>query len=82
MMFAGDDFIAERDEGRLTAQHERVLALMQDGEWRTLRQIAVVTKDPEASISAQLRHLRKERFGGYTVDKRYVGNGLYEYRVQ
>ena len=31
------------------------------GDWRTLRSIADCTGDPEASVSAQLRHLRKDR---------------------
>ena len=31
------------------------------------------------SVSADLRNLRKERFGGRTVDRRYVKNGIYEY---
>lgn len=37
---------------------------------------------PENSISAQLRHLRKLRFGSFQVDKRHKGNGLWEYRVK
>ncbi len=57
---------------------------MRDGRWRTLQEIADVTGDPQASISAQLRHLRKPRFGGYTVEKRRRGlpeHGLYEYQL-
>jgi hypothetical protein len=58
---------------------------MSDHQWRTLDEIADVTGDPHASISAQLRHLRKPRFGGYLVEKRSRGRrdqGLFEYRVQ
>ena len=57
---------------------------MIDGEWRTLSEIEFITGDPQASISAQLRHLRKERFGGYLVELRSRGdreNGLFEYRL-
>lgn len=54
---------------------------MSDGVWRTLDQISEVTGDPPASVSAQLRHLRKPRFGAYLVEKRYVSRGLFEYRV-
>ena len=54
---------------------------MLDGRWRTLGDIATLTGYPEASISAQLRHLRKERFGRHRVEKRHAGNGLYEYRL-
>jgi hypothetical protein len=52
---------------------------MIDGLPRTLRQISNATGDPEASVSAQLRHLKKERFGGFIVEKEHVGNGLYRY---
>lgn len=38
--------------------------------WLTLREIAALTHYGEASISAQLRHLRKTRFGGHRVEKR------------
>lgn len=40
--------------------------------------------DPAASVSAQLRHLRKPRFGGFVVEKRPRGDrerGLWEYRL-
>lgn len=41
-----------------------------------------VTGDPEASISAQLRHLRKHRFGGHDVQKRRRNDGAqWEYRL-
>jgi hypothetical protein len=55
---------------------------MKDGQWRTLEQIADMTGDPTPSVSAQLRHLRKPRFGSHTVDRRHVGGGLYEYRLE
>ncbi len=38
--------------------------------WLTLREIAKLTRFGEASISAQLRHLRKPMFGGFRVEKR------------
>jgi hypothetical protein len=38
--------------------------------WLTLHEIAELTRFGEASISAQLRHLRKPMFGGYRVEKR------------
>jgi hypothetical protein len=38
--------------------------------WLTLREIAEMTHFGEASISAQLRHLRKPMFGGFRVQKR------------
>ena len=40
------------------------------GLWLTLDEIARDTQFGEASISAQLRHLRKTKFGGCRVEKR------------
>lgn len=79
--FAGSDYQPMRDDVRLTGQLLRVWELMRHGAWLSLTQIASRTGDPEASVSAQLRHLRKPRFGANTVEKVYVGNGLYRYRV-
>lgn len=81
MRFAGSDYQAMRDDPRLTGQLLRIWSLVRDGAWRTLNQIASRTGDPQPSISAQLRHLRKARFGQHTVEKRYLDEGLYEYRV-
>lgn len=80
-MFNGSDYLPARDDVRLSGQIERVWDCMKDGKPRTLDQIATITGDPQASISAQLRHLRKDRFGGHTVNKSYVGNGLYFYTL-
>lgn len=80
--FNGDDYQPERDDKRLTGQIERVFNVMKDGRKRTLGEISEQTGDPEASISAQLRHLRKDRFGGHTVNRDYVYNGLYVYQLK
>lgn len=79
--FDGATFDAERDGSRLRAQLNRVLTAMRDGQWRTLAQLAESAEAPEASVSARLRDLRKPKFGGYTVERRYVSAGLFEYRV-
>ncbi len=79
--FNGEDYIPERDWERLDKQIGRVFSCMADGQWRTLNDIAAVTGDPHASISAQLRHLRKDHFGAHTVEKKYIDNGLYKYRL-
>lgn len=84
MRFDGPAFEPKHDQRRLTGQILRVFDLMRDSRWRTLSEIERVTGDPAASVSAQLRHLRKERFGSHVVDKRARGNrasGLWEYRV-
>jgi len=54
---------------------------MSDGQWRTLGELSALTGDPEASISARLRDLRKPRFGGLTVERKYIRRGLFAYRV-
>jgi len=79
--FDGPAYEPEKDQERLANQHERIKALMLDGRWRTLRQIAQATNSPESSVSAQLRHLRKPRFGAYNIERRRVAGGLYEYRI-
>lgn len=82
--FDGSDYVPAVDDVRLTGQVRRVFDLMRDGGWRTLAEIERATGDPAASISAQLRHLRKPRFGAHTVDKRARGDrvhGLWEYRL-
>jgi len=81
--FDGDDYKPERDDARLARQYARIFDLMKDGKWRSLYDIWYLTGDPESSISAQLRHMRKRRFGAHTVNRRYVDSmdGLYEYQL-
>jgi hypothetical protein len=84
LRFNGSDYQPEHDDARLTGQILRVFDCMKGGEWRTLAEIEELTGDPQASISAQLRHLRKERFGAHTATKRSRGDrdfGLFEYQV-
>ena len=69
---------------KITPQRLSIFNLMKDAHWRTLGAIADATGAPQASISAQLRHMRKDRFGEHTVDKKRVGergNGLWAYRL-
>lgn len=82
--FDGPVYEREFDHARLTGQLLRVFVTMQDHEWRTLGEIQSATGDPQASISAQLRHLRKTKFGRHVVEKRPRGereHGLWEYRL-
>jgi len=83
-LFAGACYEPLCDEIRLKKQSLRIFRLMADGEWRTLPEINDATRDPPASISAQLRHFRKKRFGCHLVDKRHRGDdagGLWEYHL-
>ena len=79
--FNGADYDHERDSERLSNQLSRIFNVVKDGNWRSLKDIANLANAPQASVSAQLRHLRKPRFGSYTVEKKYVTDGLYRYRV-
>jgi hypothetical protein len=82
--FDGETYDAAQDEARLAGQMLRVAKCMADGEWRTLEEIAAEAGDPEASVSARLRDLRKRKFGNFVVERRARGDrkhGNFEYRV-
>lgn len=69
-----------------------MLSASQCDTWLTLEELAKLTHYPPASISAQLRHLRKQEFGGYEVEKRQRVSGrvlqgedfgtVWEYRLR
>lgn len=77
----GETFDRKRDLDRLNRQARAVYEYMSHGQWRTLADISAATGHPEASVSARLRDMKKEKFGGFTVEKRYIANGLWQYRV-
>jgi len=80
--FDGETYNPALDYDRLKKQLGRVFNLMADGKWRTLGEIAAALADPEASVSARLRDLRKPKFGNYKVPRRRRGSvkaGLWEY---
>ena len=79
--FDGATYEPEHDQKRLTSQLARVKALMLDGKWHTLSEIAAKVCGSEASVSSRIRDFRKPRFGGYTVERRRVDGGLFEYRI-
>ena len=65
----------EYDARRLRSQREVIrdvmLAAADCDTWLTLGELRALTRYGEASISAQLRHLRKMEYGGYEVVKRH-----------
>jgi hypothetical protein len=79
--FDGADYQPDRDHSRLTGQIASIFAVIADRQWRTLDQLVEATGAPHASVSAQLRNLRKPRFGKHTIERRHIANGLYEYRL-
>ena len=81
MRFDGSDYDHERDSERLKTQLQIIEDFMDSNGYKTLQQIADATGFPAASVSAQLRNLRKARFGARTVEKKHIKNGLYSYRL-
>lgn len=77
----GETFNRARDGKRLNGQAQDVYRLMRDGQWRTLHEITAATDHPEASVSARLRDLRKPHLGGFTVERRHIESGIWQYRV-
>ena len=73
------------DEPALSSQRNRIKhwLLPNDHLWFTLAELSVQLGYPEASISAQLRHLRKPQFGGYLINKRRRKNQrAWEYNLR
>ena len=78
------------DGARLATQMHRVRDYMLRHDFVTLAKIRhdleylYQRNFPEASVSAQLRHLRKKAFGSYILERRRAGKekkGLFEYRL-
>lgn len=80
--FGGATYNEQRDGSRLKAQLERVRSYLLSHVWVTLREVAEATGDPESSVSARIRDLRKTQFGAYTIDREYVSRGLWRYRIK
>lgn len=80
MKFSGSDLDAS-DKTRLKKQYPVIFAMMRDGQWRTVREIAEATGFPENSIQAQLRNMRKPEFGKHQTPKQRRNGGLWEYRL-
>lgn len=80
----GDTYVAEFDYDRLNAQARRVYDTLSAGGWMSLAEISRATDDPEASVSARLRDLRKPEYGALDVDRRRrddPSDGTWEYRL-
>lgn len=80
-LFGGDTYNAARDAARLTGQLGRVEAIMQDGDWHTLAELAERCGGTQTAISARIRDFRKPKFGGREVERAHVERGLWKYRL-
>lgn len=78
--FDGATYSAAHDCDRLSGQLLAVFQATADHRWHTLSHLARVADASEASVSARLRDLRKERFGAWTIERKRVDGGLYVYR--
>jgi hypothetical protein len=68
-----------------------MLSAAECGSWLTLRELSCLTNYGETSISAQLRHLRKRKYGAFVIDKQVRRNdavssedhgAIWEYRLR
>lgn len=75
----GETYDEALDGERLGRQCQSVLDCMSDGRWRSLRDIANETGEPEASISARLRDL--DHWNGWRKHRQRVAGGLWHYRL-
>jgi hypothetical protein len=81
---------AKRGRSQREMIRDVMLAASDCGTWLTLGELRALTSYGEASISAQLRHLRKPEYGGYELLKRHRentlrgvrGESLWEYRLK
>lgn len=77
------------DEERLRTQMRQVFSILKSTyDWLTVEQISNIMGErfdvqaPEASVSAQIRNLRKRANGGYLIRGRYrKGARIYEYKL-
>lgn len=85
--FDGETFEPERDGPRLTKALECVLWVLCDGKWHSLQEIQDQIIEEfgkqfsQAGISARIRDLRKDRFGGFDVEHIHIKGGLWRYRL-
>lgn len=77
-LIEGATYQPSRDFDRLSKQARRVAEVMANGGWVTLSSLSRDTGDPEASVSARIRDIRK---AGFTVEREYVRRGLWQYRL-
>lgn len=73
------DTSAVTQEGR-ARQRAEVWNCIRDKNWWTLYAISERTGNPAQSVSARLRDFRKKRYGERTIERRYQGKGVFEYR--
>ena len=81
-LFDGPTYNEPRDKTRLKRQLDSVRSCLLSGGWWTLAQLSGKAHGSTQSVSARVRDLKKLKFGAYTIDKRHVGDGVWEYRMK
>lgn len=75
------DLWTAADQSRAAAQLQRVKLRLLDHQWYTLAELSAATGDPESSVSARIRDLRKVTHGQYQIDRRRRSASQWEYRL-
>ncbi len=66
---------------KLTGDLKRVFDILSKGGAHLVSDIARDLNLPACSVSAQIRHLRKPKFGGFTVKRISLTKGLSAYQM-
>ena len=79
--FDGTTYIPTLDHSRLTKGLRKVYDAMTDGRWWSLHELSLRCGVYEQSIGSRVRDIRKERFGGFQVDRKRIAKGLWMYKL-
>jgi hypothetical protein len=80
--FDGETYDKNKDQVRLSRQIDKVQHFLEGNDYVTLDEISAATGIKNmSSISARIGDLRKDRHGNRVVDRKYVSDGLYSYKL-
>jgi len=80
--FDGSTYDKNKDQVRLSRQIDKVRYFLEISDYVTLEEISVATGIKNmSSISARIGDLRKDRHGNRVVERKYISDGLYSYKL-
>lgn len=80
--FDGETYDKNKDQVRLSRQIDKVQHFLEGNDYVTLDEISAATGIKNmSSISARIGDLRKDRHGNRVVDRKYISDGLYSYKL-
>ena len=80
--FDGETYDKNKDQDRLSRQIDKVQHFLEGNDYVTLDEISAATGIKNmSSISARIGDLRKDRHGNRVVDRKYISDGLYSYKL-